>query len=232
MKQRLAESFETALRHADGRAIVVELDSKKEHLFSARFACPMCDYALAELEPRLFSFNNPMGACPRCDGLGAVEFFDPRRVVAHPNLSLASGAIKGWDRRNHFYFSMLNSLARHYGFDVEAPWEMLDDATQQLILHGSGKEKIAFHYLTERGRTQVREHAFEGVLPNLERRYRETDSVVVREELAKFRNTQTCPDCGGTRLRREARHVKVAAEDHLRGFRLSSGKSRMNSSMP
>jgi excinuclease ABC subunit A len=209
-KQRIAESFETALRHADGRAIVVEIDSKKEHLLSARFACPKCDYALAELEPRLFSFNNPMGACPRCDGLGAVEFFDPRRVVAHPNLSLASGAIKGWDRRNHFYYSMLMSLAQHYGFDVEAPWEMLEDRIQALILNGSGKEKIAFHYLTERGRSQLREHAFEGVLPNLERRHRETDSVVVREELAKFRNTQTCTECNGTRLRREARHVKVA----------------------
>ena len=209
-KQRLAESFETALRHANGRALVVESDNKKEHLFSARFACTKCDYALAELEPRLFSFNNPMGACPRCDGLGAVDFFDPRRVVAHPNLSLAGGAIKGWDRRNHFYYSMLTSLARHYGFDVEAPWEMLDDSTQGVILNGSGKEKIAFQYITERSRSQVREHAFEGVLPNMERRYRETDSVVVREELAKFRNTQTCTECGGTRLRREARHVKVA----------------------
>ncbi|MEK6243854.1 MAG: excinuclease ABC subunit UvrA [Pseudomonadota bacterium] len=212
VKQRLAESFETALRHADGRALVVETDTKKEHLFSARFACPKCDYALAELEPRLFSFNNPMGACPRCDGLGAVEFFDPRRVVAHPNLSLTSGAIKGWDRRNHFYYSMLTSLSRHYGFDVEAPWEMLDDKTQDLILNGSGKEKIAFHYITERGRSQVREHAFEGVLPNMERRYRETDSVVVREELAKFRNTQTCMECSGTRLRREARHVRIAGQ--------------------
>ncbi|MGH8704468.1 MAG: excinuclease ABC subunit UvrA [Burkholderiales bacterium] len=216
MKQRLAESFETALRHADGRAIVVELDGSnatgKEHLFSARFACPVCDYALAELEPRLFSFNNPMGACPKCDGLGAIEFFDPRRVVAHPNISLASGAIKGWDRRNHFYYSMLQSLAGHYGFDVEAPWEALDRAVQNLILYGSGREKIAFHYLTERGRTQVREHAFEGVIPNLERRYRETDSVVVREELAKHRNTRACPECGGTRLRREARHVRIAGQ--------------------
>jgi excinuclease ABC subunit A len=209
-KQRLAESFETALRHAEGRAIVFDADHGKEILFSSRFSCPKCDYALAELEPRLFSFNNPMGACPRCDGLGAVEFFDPRRVVAHPNLSLAGGAIRGWDRRNHFYYSMLTSLARHYGFDPEAPWEMLADETQHLILHGSGKEKIPFHYLNERGRSQAREHAFEGVLPNLERRYRETDSAVVREELAKLRNTQTCAECSGTRLRREARHVKVA----------------------
>ncbi|MFY9315667.1 MAG: excinuclease ABC subunit UvrA [Burkholderiales bacterium] len=209
-KQRLADSFETALRHADGKVIVSDFENKKETLFSSKFSCPVCDYALAELEPRLFSFNNPMGACPKCDGLGAVEFFDPRRVVAHPNLSLASGAIRGWDRRNHFYHAMLGSLAARYGFDVEAPWEMLDDATQKLILYGSGKEKIAFHYLTERGRSQVREHAFEGVIPNLERRFRETDSVAVREELAKFRNTQPCPECAGTRLRREARYVKVA----------------------
>jgi excinuclease ABC subunit A len=209
-KQRLAESFETALRHAGGRAIVVETDSGKEHLFSARYACPVCDYALAELEPRLFSFNNPMGACPKCDGLGVVEFCDPRRVVAHPNLSLASGAIRGWDRRNHFYYSMLAALAAHYGFDVEAPWEVLDDEVQKLILYGSGKEKIAFRYPAERGRTQVREHAFEGVIPNLERRFRETDSAVVREELAKHRATRSCPDCAGTRLRREARHVRIA----------------------
>jgi excinuclease ABC subunit A len=208
-KQRLAESFETALRHADGRALVVETDSHKEHLFSARFSCPLCDYALPELEPRLFSFNNPMGACPRCDGLGAIEFFDPKRIVAHPNLSLASGAIRGWDRRNHFYYSMLQSLAKHYGFDVEQPWELLDEKVQQLILSGSGKEKIAFAYLSERGRTTVKEHAFEGVIPNLERRYRETDSIVVREELAKHLNTRVCPECGGSRLRREARHVRI-----------------------
>src|SRR5258705_4192302 len=209
-KQRLAEAFQTALRHADGRAIVVEVDSDKEHLFSAKFSCPLCDYALAELEPRLFSFNNPMGACPRCDGLGSIEFFDPKRIVAHPNLSLASGAIKGWDRRNQFYYSMLQSLAKRYGFDAEQPWEMLQEPVQRTILRGSGKEKIAFQYLSERGRATVKEHPFEGVIPNLERRYRETESVVVREELAKLRNTQSCPDCGGTRLRREARHGKRA----------------------
>jgi excinuclease ABC subunit A len=211
-RQRLAESFETALRHADGKAVVLDVDRDKAHLFSSKFSCPVCDYALAELEPRLFSFNNPMGACPACDGLGTVEFFDPKRVVAHPNLSLAGGAIRGWDRRNHFYFAMLSSLAAHFGFDVETPWEMLEDATQRLVLHGSGREKIAFRYLTERGRAQVREHAFEGVIPNLERRWRETDSQVVREEIAKFRNARVCPDCGGTRLRREARHVKVAGK--------------------
>ncbi len=209
VKQRLAESFETALRHADGRALAVEMDGGAEHLFSARFACPACSYSLAELEPRLFSFNNPMGACPSCDGLGSVDFFDPKRVVAHPTLSLASGAIKGWDRRNGFYFSMLGSLAKRYEFDVEAPWEMLADEVQHLILYGSGKEKIAFTYLTERGRSSVKEHVFEGVVPNLERRYRETDSVVVKEELAKYRNTRVCPDCEGTRLRREARNVRI-----------------------
>ncbi|MFZ1907541.1 MAG: excinuclease ABC subunit UvrA [Burkholderiales bacterium] len=207
VKQRLAESFETALRHAAGRAIAVESDSGKEHLFSSKFACPVCGYALAELEPRLFSFNNPMGACPTCDGLGTVEFFDPKRLVAHPNLSLASGAIRGWDRRNHFYYSMLQSLAKHYAFDVEQPWEALDDKVQQLILYGSGKEKIAFSYPGERGRSAVKEHPFEGIVPNLQRRYRETESMVVREELAKYLNHKTCPDCGGARLRREARHV-------------------------
>ena len=211
-KQRLTESLETALRHADGRAIVVETESAHEHLFSAKYACPVptCEYALPELEPRLFSFNNPMGACPRCDGLGAVEFFDVKRIVAHPNLSLASGAIRGWDRRNHFYYSMLQSLAKHYRFDIEQPWEMLDERLQRLILQGSGNEKIPFHYPGERGRTSVKEHPFEGVVPNLERRYRETDSLAVREELAKLINLQTCPDCGGARLRREARHVRLA----------------------
>ena len=211
-KQRLAESFETALRHADGKAVVLEIDNQEEHLFSSKFSCPKCDYALAELEPRLFSFNNPMGACPRCDGLGAIEFFDPRRIVAHPNISLASGAIQGWDRRNHFYYSMLQSLARHYRFDVEQPWEALDEALQQLVLQGSGKEKVAFQYPGERGRAAVKEHPFEGVIPNLERRYRETDSAVVREELAKLLNTRTCPECGGARLRREARHVLLAGK--------------------
>jgi excinuclease ABC subunit A len=207
VKQRLAESFETALRHAAGRAVAVESDSAKEHLFSSKFACPVCGYALPELEPRLFSFNNPMGACPTCDGLGTVEFFDPKRLVAHPNLSLASGAIRGWDRRNHFYYSMLQSLAKHYAFDVEQPWEALDEGVQDLILYGSGKDKIAFSYPAERGRSAVKEHPFEGIVPNLQRRYRETDSLVVREELAKYINHKPCPDCDGARLRREARHV-------------------------
>src|SRR5712672_4153067 len=207
-KQRLAESFETALRHADGRAVVLELDSGREHLFSARYACPVCDYSLSELEPRLFSFNNPMWACPECDGLGTITFFDPTRVVAHASLSLASGAIKGWDRRNQFYFQMLTSLAAHFAFDVEAPFENLPEPVQALVLHGT-REKIPFSYLSERGRTVVKEHAFEGILPSLERRYKETDSLVVREELAKYRNTKACPSCEGTRLRLEARHVRI-----------------------
>jgi len=209
LKQRLAESFETALRNGDGRAIAVEIDSGVEHLYSAKFACPICNYSLPELEPRLFSFNNPMGACPRCDGLGSISFFDPKRVVAFPELSLASGAIKGWDRRNQFYFQMLQSLARHFEFDLERPFNELPDRVQQMILYGSDKEKIAFQYLTERGRPVVREHAFEGIIPNLERRYRETDSIMVREELAKYLNSKACPECEGTRLKREARHVKV-----------------------
>jgi len=210
-RQRLAESFETALRHADGRAIAVETESGKEHLFSARFACPQCSYSLAELEPRLFSFNNPMGACPKCDGLGTVEFFDPQRVVAHPDLSLASGAIRGWDRRNHFYHSLLESLAAHYRFDVDQPWQELDENVRERVLFGSGEEIISFRYPSERGRSSRREHAFEGVIPNFERRFRETESQVVRDELAKYRNSRACPDCGGTRLRREARHVRIAA---------------------
>src|SRR5437867_10673141 len=207
-KQRLAESFETALKHADGRAVVLDLDSGREHLFSARYACPVCDYSLPELEPRLFSFNNPMGACPECDGLGTITFFDPKRVVAHASLSLASGAIKGWDRRNQFYFQMLTSLAAHFGFDVEAPFEKLPEPVQTLVLYGT-QEKIPFSYLSERGRTIVKEHAFEGILPSLERRYKETDSVVVREELAKYLNTRPCPSCGGPRLRAEARNVRI-----------------------
>ncbi len=208
-KQRLAESFETALRHSDGRALAVEMDSGTEHLFSAKFACPVCSYSLPELEPRLFSFNNPMGACPRCDGLGTISFFDPRRVAAFPELSLASGAIKGWDRRNQFYFQMLQCLAQHYGFDLETPFGELPQKVQEAVMHGSGDEKIKFLYVGERGNKHVREHAFEGVIPNLERRYKETDSIVVREELAKHLNTRSCPECDGTRLRREARNVTV-----------------------
>jgi len=209
MKQRIAESFETALRLAEGKAVAMEMDTNKEHLFSAKFSCPSCDYSLAELEPRLFSFNNPMGACPKCDGLGQMSFFDPKRVVAFPHLSLAAGAIKGWDKRNQFYFQLLNSLATHYGFDLETAFEELPENTQQILLHGSGKEEIAFKYLNERGSFFEKRHSFEGILNNLQRRYHETDSTTVREELAKYLNSQTCPSCAGTRLRTEARHVKV-----------------------
>jgi len=208
-KQRLAESFETALRHADGRALAVEMDSGVEHLFSAKFSCPVCSYSLPELEPRLFSFNNPMGACPKCDGLGKITFFDPKRIVAFPHLSLASGAIKGWDRRNQFYYQLLASLANHYDFDLEVPFEQLASAIQDILLNGSGREKITFAYLNESGTRSHRKHAFEGIIPNLERRYKETESVTVREELAKYLNSQICPECAGTRLRREARNVRV-----------------------
>jgi excinuclease ABC subunit A len=209
IKQRLAESFETSLRLADGRAIALDMDSGREQVFSNKFACPICGYSLQELEPRLFSFNNPMGACPECDGLGHIEFFDPKRIVAFPNLSLASGAVKGWDRRNQFYFQMLSSLAKHYKFDVDVPFENLPEKAQEVVLYGSGKEKIPFAYVNERGRTVIKEHSFEGVVNNLERRYHETDSLAVKEELSKFINEQQCPECEGTRLRVEARFVKV-----------------------
>ncbi len=209
LKQRLAESFETALRHADGRALVMEVDSGHMHLFSAKFSCPICSYSLPELEPRLFSFNSPMGACPKCDGLGQVTFFDSKRIVAFPHLSLASGAIKGWDQRNQFYFHMLASLSRHYNFDLEIPFEELSTDIQQIILRGSEKEKILFLYLNESGSKNHREHIFEGIIPNLERRYKETDSLAVREELGKYLNSQSCSACSGTRLCREARHVQV-----------------------
>lgn len=209
IQQRLAESFETALRHSDGRALAVEMDSGKEHLFSARFACPVCDYALPELEPRLFSFNNPMGACPRCDGLGLIQFFDPERVVAFPHLSLASGAIKGWDRRNAFFYRMIEALALHYGFDIETVWEDLPERVREIVLFGSGHEQISFYYLGENGRAQPRKHTFDGVIPILERRYKESESQMVREDLARYIASRTCPECEGSRLRREARHVTV-----------------------
>ena len=209
MRQRLAESFETALRHADGRAIAYEMDTEKEHLFSAKFACPICSYSLQELEPRIFSFNNPMGACPKCDGLGVIQFFDPKRIVVHPELSLAAGAIRSWDRRNQFYFQLLTSLADHYDFDIECPFEKLPDRIQNIVLYGSGREIIRFRYLNEKGTRFDRDHAFEGIVHNLERRYKETDSVAVREELAKLISNKTCPDCNGARLREEARHVHI-----------------------
>ena len=226
LRGRIAESFETALTHAEGRAIAVEMDSGTEHLFSAKFACPVCSFALAELEPRLFSFNNPMGACPKCDGLGHVDFFDPARVVAHPELSLASGAIRGWDRRNQFYFQLLASLAGHYGFDIETPWENLPEATREVVLHGSGKDKIAFRYLSDGGKAVLKEHAFEGIIPNLERRFKETDSLAVREELAKYRANQPCPACHGTRLRTEARFVLIGGRNLSEISRLPLGQCK------
>jgi len=208
-KQRLAESFETALQLADGRALALDMDSEREQVFSSRYACPVCSHSLPELEPRLFSFNNPMGACPSCDGIGQVGFFDPKRVVAFPELSLAAGAIRGWDRRNAFTHSLLTSLAAHYEFDIEAPFEDLPEALRDKVLYGSGEEEISFLYLNEKGRSTVKRHAFEGVIPNLERRWRETDSATVREELGKYRNIKTCPDCAGSRLRPEARNVLI-----------------------
>lgn len=212
IKQRLAESFETALRLGDGLVIVVDMDDAKasEQLFSSRYSCPVCDYSLPELEPRLFSFNSPVGACPTCDGLGVTQVFSPERVVGHPELSLAGGAVRGWDRRNAHYFQLILSLANHYGFDVDTAWQKLSSKVQQAVLYGSGNEKIAFRYLTERGGKVTREHAFEGILPNLERRYKETESPAVREELAKYISDHPCPDCGGQRLNRSARNVFVA----------------------
>jgi excinuclease ABC subunit A len=220
MQQRLAESFEAALRLAEGRAIALELGaegaSDTEHLFNAKFSCPICHYSLSELEPRLFSFNSPVGACPSCDGLGHREVFDPARVVAFPSLSIASGAIKGWDRRNGYYFSMIESVAKHYKFDVDAPFESLPASVQQVLLNGSAAEEIKFNYTMESGnfagKKLTKKHPFEGIIPNMTRRYRETDSVLVREELARFRNLQPCPDCGGSRLRPEARNVFLVDE--------------------
>lgn len=209
IKQRLAESFETALRHGNERALAVEMDNGQEHWFSARFACPVCSYSLQELEPRLFSFNNPVGACPSCDGLGSLDYFDPERVVMHPDLSLSGGAIKGWDKRNTFYFQMIQSLAQHYDFDVDTPFNQLSDKVKEIILYGSGKEEIEFTYLSERGTRFTRSHPFEGIIPNLERRYRETDSNTVREELSQYQSHRACPACGGARLRPEARYVYV-----------------------
>lgn len=218
IQQRLAESFETALRLADGKAMIVDMDTGVDTIFSSKFACPICSYSLQELEPRLFSFNNPMGACPSCDGLGHISFFDPKRIVAHPDLSLASGAIKGWDRRNQFYFKLLQTLAKHAGFDIEKPFENLSKKAQDLVLMGSGDTNIAFEYLNERGKLSVRQHPFEGIVANFERRYRETESMAVREELSRYQNMRSCPDCNGTRLRREARFVKVGDGKQSRGI--------------
>jgi len=211
LQQRLAESFETALKLADGIALVASMeedDDSEEMIFSARFACPICGHSISELEPKLFSFNNPAGACPTCDGLGVKQFFDAKRLV-NGELTLAEGAIRGWDRRNVYYFQMLGSLASHYGFSLDEPFDSLAADHQKSILRGSGRENVEFRYLNDRGDIVKRSHPFEGIVPNLERRYRETESNSVREELAKYLSTQPCPDCRGTRLRREARHVWV-----------------------
>ncbi|MCC6171858.1 MAG: excinuclease ABC subunit UvrA [Gammaproteobacteria bacterium] len=209
--QRLAESFETALRLSEGTARVLpsDADAGEPMLFSNRHACPRCGWSVPLLEPKMFSFNNPAGACPSCDGLGYQEFFDPARVVAHPALSLAGGAVRGWDRRNAHYFQMIQSLAKHFRFDIESPWEELPQKVQRVLLYGSGEEEIEFRYPEAGSRLGRRRHRFEGILPNLERRYRETESATVREELAKYLGLRACPDCEGTRLNRTARHVFV-----------------------
>jgi len=210
LQQRLAESFETALKLADGIALVASMedDGAEDLIFSARFACPICGHSISELEPKLFSFNNPAGACPTCDGLGVKQFFDAKRLV-NGELTLAEGAIRGWDRRNVYYFQMLGSLAAHYGFSLDEPFAALPADQQKVILYGSGRQNVEFRYLNDRGDIVTRSHPFEGIIPNLERRYRETESNSVREELAKYLSTQHCPECLGTRLRREARHVWV-----------------------
>ncbi|MDA3934015.1 MAG: excinuclease ABC subunit UvrA [Gammaproteobacteria bacterium] len=216
LEQRLAESLETALNLASGVALVAPMQDEqaldREIAFSANYACPVCDYSLSELEPRMFSFNNPNGACPECDGLGVSQFFDPQRVVSKPELSLAGGAIRGWDRRNAYYFQMLQALAAHYQFDVETPFQKLSQRIQDIILNGSGKDKIKFTYITD-GRRHQRVHSFPGIIPNLQRRYRETESRMVREELARYINSRPCLACQGQRLNRPARHVQIEAHN-------------------
>ncbi len=207
---RLAESFETAINLSDGIAIIADMDGKQEdQIFSAKHSCPVCDYALAELEPRLFSFNNPAGACASCDGLGVKQFFSEDKLVQYPESSLSEGAIRGWDKRNLYYFHMLKSLSTHFGFDIDKPWKRLAKKYREVILYGSNGTEIDFSYVNDRGDTYNRRHAFEGVIPNLERRYRDTESNSVREELAKFLSTMKCPECHGTRLKKDARHVFI-----------------------
>jgi excinuclease ABC subunit A len=226
MKQRLAESFEASMRIADGRAVALEMDTGKEHLFSSKFGCPVCSYSLPELEPRLFSFNSPVGACPACDGLGQVTAFDPERVVAFPTLSMAAGAVKGWDRRNSYTFPLLERVAAHYAFDIEAPFEQLPKQAQQVLLFGSGTDEIEFTYTADapgaksKGKTKSvkRTHPFEGIIPSFERRLRETDSVAVRDELTRYQAAKPCSQCQGARLRREARHVYLHHADTGKGL--------------
>ncbi len=227
LSQRLAESIETALRLSGGLVKLTFLDEAKreEMVFSSRHACPVCGYSVPPLEPKLFSFNSPSGACPTCDGLGVKEFFDPQRVVTHPQLSLASGAIRGWDRRNAYYFQLIQSLARHYEFDIETPWTDLPANVQKVLLFGSGEQVIEFRYSEGRGKTVRKRHKFEGILPNLERRYRETESLTVREELQKYLGVRPCPDCGGARLNRAARYVFVADRSLPDTVKLTVGKA-------
>jgi excinuclease ABC subunit A len=212
IKQRLAESFETALKLGDGMAAVYSIDKPEAEpqLFSSKYSCPVCDYSLPELEPRLFSFNSPVGACPTCDGLGVAQFFDPARVVVHPELSLAAGAVRGWDRRNAYYFALIQSLAKHYKFSVDTPWQSLPEKVRNAVLFGSGDETVNFTYTSESGTRHQRKHRFEGIVPNLERRYKETESAAVREELAKYISERACTECHGARLNRAARNVFVA----------------------
>ncbi len=214
IKTRLAESFETAVQLSGGIAIIADMDEKlDDHIFSAKHSCPVCDYSLAELEPRIFSFNNPAGACPTCDGLGVKQFFSEDKIVQFPESSLSEGAIRGWDRRNLYYFHMLKSLAAHYGFDVDKPWKKLAKKYKAIILQGSGEEVVDFSYVNDRGDTYQRSHTFEGVIPNMQRRFRETESSSVREELTKFLSTMNCPECDGARLRSEARHVFIKGQN-------------------
>src|SRR5215813_3784061 len=224
--QRLAESFETALRLSGGlaRLALLEEPGAEELVFSSRHACPVCGFSMPPLEPKLFSFNNPAGACPSCDGLGVQEFFDPQRVVLHPHLSLAGGAVRGWDRRNDHYFNLIQSLARHYGFDIETPWTELPEHVRHVLLHGSGEEAIEFSYRQD-GRKARRRHPFEGILPNLTRRYRETESPMVREELSRYLGVRPCPECQGTRLNRAARHVFVAEKSLPQVAHLTVGRA-------
>lgn len=226
LEQRLAESFETTLELADGIALVAPMSGEgEEQTFSARYACNQCGYSLSELEPRIFSFNNPAGACPTCDGLGVKQFFDPEKIIQHPEATLAAGAIKGWDRRAVYYFQMLGSVAEHYGMDLETPWTDLPEDFQNILLNGSDKEDIPFRYVNSRGHIMEKAHPFEGILPNLERRYRETESQSMREELARNLSTQPCKDCHGSRLRRSARHVFIEKRNLPEVTRLPVGEA-------
>ena len=227
LQTRLAESFETALELSDGIARIAPMDEGLEEMvFSARFACPACGHSIQELEPRLFSFNNPHGACPSCDGLGVRQYFDPAKLVQDPSLTLAQGAIRGWDKRSLYYYQQLQAVAEHFGFDLDTPFEQLSDAQRHIVLHGSGEENVAFHYRNDRGERVKKAHPFEGVINNLERRYRETESESVREDLARYLNMQACPSCHGSRLRADARHVYIDSRTLPDIVRLPIGQAR------